>query len=192
MQDSTSFQAAWLKVLRRLPARSRAVVACTCKAARIAAKAVDALDASRGHETLPVLIDGSLEEAERLRDSVQYVTGSFVSGERTALRSVGGCADVCRGACSRETCPCSRAPDGEPAFDAHGRLRSAAADFPLTECGQACSCGEACPNKVTQRQVAVPLTIILSGQSGWGVVTDARLARGTFVAVYAGEVRQNP
>lgn len=193
---------AWLAVLRRVSARDRANASCTCRAALIAARRIALLDVSGGRETLPVLVSASADDAELLRRSVHYLKECFAPGGDLPLRQ-GGCASVCKeGACLRDTCPCGKRPDGVPALAADGRLRprsqndisggggssSTQVEFPLTECGPACSCAGDCAIRVTQQPVSVPLTVVPAGECGWGVVTDEALPSGTFVAVYAGEV----
>ncbi|CAN6464999.1 unnamed protein product [Victoria cruziana] len=56
------------------------------------------------------------------------------------------------------------------------------------ECGDSCSCGLDCPNRVTRRGVAVKLRIVKHSEKGWGVHAAQLIPRGEFVCEYAGEL----
>ncbi|KAI5076200.1 hypothetical protein GOP47_0008265 [Adiantum capillus-veneris] len=56
------------------------------------------------------------------------------------------------------------------------------------ECNSICSCHESCHNRVLQKGVQVKLEVYKTRHKGWAVRTAQRIARGTFVCEYIGEV----
>lgn len=59
----------------------------------------------------------------------------------------------------------------------------------IFECNKKCKCEDSCPNRVLQRGSQIPLTIFKTPDGrGWGVRTDQRIPKGTFVMEYIGQV----
>lgn len=74
------------------------------------------------------------------------------------------------------------------AYTANGTL-SAPFGSPIFECNRLCSCDMNCPNRVVQRGCKIPLTIFRTTNGrGWGVRTEQRISKGTFVMEYLGQV----
>lgn len=74
------------------------------------------------------------------------------------------------------------------AYTANGTL-SAPFGSPIFECNRLCSCDMSCPNRVVQRGCKIPLTIFRTTNGrGWGVRTEQRISKGTFVMEYLGQV----
>ncbi|KAH6922651.1 hypothetical protein HPB50_017460 [Hyalomma asiaticum] len=74
------------------------------------------------------------------------------------------------------------------AYTANGTL-SVPFGSPIFECNRLCSCDMNCPNRVVQRGCKIPLTIFRTTNGrGWGVRTEQRISKGTFVMEYLGQV----
>lgn len=59
----------------------------------------------------------------------------------------------------------------------------------IFECNKKCKCDDRCPNRVLQRGSKIPLTIFKTPDGrGWGVRTNQRIPKGTFVMEYIGQV----
>ncbi|XP_077545667.1 histone-lysine N-methyltransferase Su(var)3-9-like isoform X3 [Haemaphysalis longicornis] len=59
----------------------------------------------------------------------------------------------------------------------------------IFECNKKCKCDDSCPNRVLQRGSQIPLTIFKTPDGrGWGVRTNRRIPKGTFVMEYIGQV----
>lgn len=62
----------------------------------------------------------------------------------------------------------------------------------IWECNSRCKCSNDCPNRVVQKGRQVPLTIFrTTNKRGWGVRTERRIKKGTFLFEYFGEVITN-
>jgi len=64
---------------------------------------------------------------------------------------------------------------------------------PIFECNKKCLCDEQCPNRVVQDGVTplegLQMTIFRTDNGrGWGVKTKKKIAKGTFVCIYVGEI----
>lgn len=55
------------------------------------------------------------------------------------------------------------------------------------ECGEKCSCGLDCANRITQRGVSVKLKIVRVVNKGWGLFAAEFVRKGGFICEYAGE-----
>ncbi|XP_037582415.1 histone-lysine N-methyltransferase SUV39H2-like isoform X1 [Dermacentor silvarum] len=96
--------------------------------------------------------------------------------------------------CSCENCYvdrkgcCPAYNDVKFAYTASGTL-SAPFGSPIFECNRLCRCDMNCPNRVVQRGCKIPLTIFRTTNGrGWGVRTEQRISKGTFVMEYLGQV----
>ncbi|XP_075525833.1 histone-lysine N-methyltransferase SUV39H2-like isoform X4 [Dermacentor variabilis] len=96
--------------------------------------------------------------------------------------------------CSCENCYtdrkgcCPAYNDVKFAYTASGTL-SAPFGSPIFECNRLCRCDINCPNRVVQRGCKIPLTIFRTTNGrGWGVRTEQRINKGTFVMEYLGQV----
>lgn len=61
-------------------------------------------------------------------------------------------------------------------------------DLPLFECNAECTCPPHCLTRTVQRGVVLPLRLVATKHTGWGVCCGVGLPRGTFVAEYGGDV----
>uniref|UniRef100_A0A224Z0P7 Histone-lysine N-methyltransferase n=1 Tax=Rhipicephalus zambeziensis TaxID=60191 RepID=A0A224Z0P7_9ACAR len=94
------------------------------------------------------------------------------------------CADCYQ---NRKGC-CPAFNDLRFAYTANGTL-CAPFGSPIFECNRLCSCDMSCPNRVVQRGCKIPLTIFRTTNGrGWGVRTEQRISKGTFVMEYLGQV----
>ncbi|KAJ3174908.1 hypothetical protein HDU87_006574 [Geranomyces variabilis] len=83
-------------------------------------------------------------------------------------------------------------------YDKRGRVTRRPSVGAIWECNFKCGCKDSCPQRVVQRGRRVPLQIFrcpdvttADGQTvrkGWGVKALGRIARGTFVCQYKGEL----
>ncbi|KAJ2760536.1 hypothetical protein H4S06_001675 [Coemansia sp. BCRC 34490] len=89
-----------------------------------------------------------------------------------------GCTDGCV-----SECPCVQ----EVCYDGDGRV-CVPPSVPLMECGPKCRCGPECRTRVVQRGIQLSFEIRRFALKGWGVMTKHKVARGTFIAEYVGEV----
>ena len=163
----SAVERAWFCVLRRATPRTLAAAACTCKTLQGVVSQLRARDVSGGAEDAAVLAP-SAEEAAALRAVLQYTSGCSGAAADAEDLTGGGC-DCAR--CEPSRCSCA--------------LASSALHV---ECGPACSCGVSCASRVTQRRVAVPLSLRHDTLRGWGVVADCALHAGQFVCTYVGEL----
>ncbi|KAJ2078059.1 hypothetical protein H4R24_004739 [Coemansia sp. RSA 988] len=88
------------------------------------------------------------------------------------------CKDRCIG-----DCPCIR----ERYYDKDGHVQVKTGTA-LMECGPKCGCGVTCSTRVVQQGSGVKFEIRRYAHKGWGVVTRAAIAHGTFIAEYVGEL----
>ncbi|KAJ2800854.1 hypothetical protein H4R20_003905 [Coemansia guatemalensis] len=88
----------------------------------------------------------------------------------------------CKDRCTAD-CPCIR----ERYYDKDGRVQVEAGTA-LMECGPKCGCGKDCSTRVVQQGSGVKFEIRRFAHKGWGVVTRAAIARGTFIGEYVGEL----
>ena len=158
---------AWFCVLRRATPRTLAAAACTCKTLQAVVSQLRSRDVSGGAEDAAVLAP-SAEEAAALRAVFGYTTGCSGAADDAEDLTGGGCDCA---SCELSRCRCCM----------H-------ASSLLVECGPACSCSLSCQSRVTQRRVAVPLSLRHDALRGWGVVADCDLPAGQFVCTYAGEL----
>jgi histone-lysine N-methyltransferase SETMAR len=158
---------AWFCVLRRATPRTLAAAACTCKTLQAVVSQLRARDVSGGAEDVAVLAP-SAEKAAALLAVFDYTSGCSGAAADAEDLTGGGCDCT---SCEASRCRCARA----------GKSL-------LVECGPACSCSLACPSRVTQRHVNVPLSLRHDALRGWGVVADCALSAGEFVCTYAGEI----
>ncbi|KAK8780444.1 hypothetical protein V5799_018213 [Amblyomma americanum] len=94
------------------------------------------------------------------------------------------CEDCYQG---RKGC-CPAFNDVKFAYTANGTL-CVPFGSPIFECNRLCKCDMSCPNRVIQRGCKIPLTIFRTTNGrGWGVRTDQRISKGTFVMEYLGQV----
>ena len=163
----SAVERAWFCVLRRATPRTLAAAACTCKTLHAVVSQLRARDVSGGSEDVAVLAP-SAEEAAALRAVFVYTSGCSGAAEDAEDLTGGGCDCT---SCEPGGCRCCTQ-----------------ASSLLVECGPACSCSPLCPSRVTQRRVAIPLSLRHDALRGWGVVADCALPAGQFVCTYAGEL----
>lgn len=58
----------------------------------------------------------------------------------------------------------------------------------IVECGEMCKCSKKCINRLTQRKKEIPLCIFKTKDRGWGVKAVTKIAKGSFIAEYVGEL----
>ncbi|CAN7937888.1 unnamed protein product, partial [Ixodes hexagonus] len=88
--------------------------------------------------------------------------------------------------CRKECCPVQA--NAAFVYNKHGTL-VANRGSAIFECNRRCKCSQDCPNRVVQKGRQVPLTIFRTpNDRGWGVRTERRIKKGTFLFEYLGEV----
>ncbi|KAI5631911.1 SET domain-containing protein [Phthorimaea operculella] len=153
-------------------------------------------DISRGREELPIPCINEVDGAPLPEDFV-YITKHVMPKTITidnTIESSQGCK--CSEDCSTAGCECCVL--AVKRWWARGRL---CPDFPyhdppmLFECNQTCGCNaKKCTNSVITRlcnkgSVFVRAAVFrLGGARGWGLRTQSRIAKGTPVATYVGEL----
>ncbi|ETN58496.1 hypothetical protein AND_009901 [Anopheles darlingi] len=151
-------------------------------------------DISNGRERYPVQVVQTVGANDRLQalPKFKYVKRT-VQVEcsvqmDTNLRNMRLCS--CTDDCSSEGANCVCSERGW--YNADGRLVD---DFnyhhppEIVECGDACDCNRlVCRNRVVQRGLLVPLQIFHSAGKGWSVRTLVRIAKGSFLVEYVGEL----
>lgn len=58
----------------------------------------------------------------------------------------------------------------------------------IYECGDLCSCGPNCLNRLTQRPKTVPFCLFKTKDRGWGLKAMSDVPKGTFIIEYVGEL----
>ena len=164
---ASAVERVWFCVLRRATPRTLAAAACTCKTLQAVVSQLRARDVSGGAEDAAVLAP-TAEAAAALCALFEYTSGCSGAAADAEDLTGGGCDCA---SCEPSRCRCALASSSL-----------------LVECGPACSCSAACPSRVTQRRVAIPLRLRHEALRGWGVVAECALHAGQFVCTYAGEL----
>ncbi|KAI8116791.1 Histone-lysine N-methyltransferase EHMT2 [Lucilia cuprina] len=159
-------------------------------------------DISNGRELCPIQALRNennvmpVEESDQLMlPDFRYITDTIILqnsvqiDQRVSQMRICNCSD----GCTTDSCQCTGASD-RSWYTAEGRL---SADFNfedpavLFECNDVCNCNKRfCKNRVVQNGITIPLQVIECEDSskGWGVRTMVHIPKGSFVAVYTGEV----
>lgn len=82
--------------------------------------------------------------------------------------------------------PIKREGGGGSAYNREGQLLFAR-DC-IFECNASCSCDADCPNRVVGRGIQAPLQVVKTVGRGWGVRSRVRLAAGSFICEYTGNM----
>eukprot|EP00850_Spirogloea_muscicola_P008923 SM000049S16694 [mRNA] locus=s49:113601:114811:+ [translate_table: standard] len=96
-----------------------------------------------------------------------------------------------------ESRPCKRQREGgthsqqddfaQPAVLSNKRIEP----LLVMECGEGCPCDNRCPNRLSQRGLATPVTVVRHPCKGWGLHAAADIPQGAYVCEYAGELLTN-
>lgn len=194
-------------ILPWLPPHDLASVSSTCRTLRLTAQAITerrCADASRGLEKHPIPFFNPVDDEPYAyflytpHAVLGYRSSSTFSqswGGNSGCPSKSGPAhefssldiDGSEGCCCGD---CSVGHDGEggcPCLGFNELFRGVELSVgSRMECGDSCSCGLDCPNRVTRRGVAVKLRIVKHSEKGWGVHAAQLIPRGEFVCEYTG------
>ncbi|KAF3796143.1 Histone-lysine N-methyltransferase [Nymphaea thermarum] len=196
-------------ILPWLPPPDLASVSSTCRTLRRTTQAITerrCSDASRGLEKYPIPFFNPVDDEPY---AYFLYTSHAVLGNRSSSifsQSWGGnysCpskfgpahelssldVDVSEGCCCRE---CSVGHDGRGGCPCLG-FNELLSGVELSvgsrmECGNSCSCSIDCPNRPTQRGIAVKLRIVKHLKKGWGLHAAEFVPRGEFLCEYVGEL----
>lgn len=196
-------------ILPWLPPPDLASVSSTCRTLRRMTQAITERrcpDASRGLEKYPVPFFNPVDDEPY---AYFLYTSHAVLGNRSSSifsQSWGGnysCpskfgpahelssldVDVSEGCCCRE---CSVGHDGRGGCPCLG-FNELLSGVELSvgsrmECGNSCSCSIDCPNRPTQRGIAVKLRIVKHLKKGWGLHAAEFVPRGEFLCEYVGKI----
>uniref|UniRef100_A0A1I8NR74 Histone-lysine N-methyltransferase n=1 Tax=Stomoxys calcitrans TaxID=35570 RepID=A0A1I8NR74_STOCA len=160
-------------------------------------------DISNGRELCPIQALRNennvlpVEESDQIMlPDFRYVTETIILqnsvqiDRRVSQMRICTCLDGC---ITADRCQCTGA-SGQNWYTAEGRLSS---DFNyddpavIFECNDVCGCNKRfCKNRVVQNGITIPLQVIECDESfkGWGVRTMVHIPKGTFVALYTGEI----
>ena len=166
----------WSHILRLLPPRNAAVVACVCRTWRDTVLQLRSRDVACGTEAVFILAEDAASaralgssftytREQTLWEDIDETAGSEACNDANNLHAV-GCTctfDSCAGGCP---CPCSLSG---------------------FECGPACGCKISCNNRTSQQRTSCLLSVKRT-RCGYGVFLEAPVAAGAFVCTYAGEV----
>ena len=128
-------------------------------------------------------------EAGRSGNGRGHGAGRGQQGKKSLRRRGGGGGGVCTldGGCS--CCAEQVVQSGGAVYDAHGRhKKSYVFGNPNFECNAACTCGDACGNRVVQRGISKRLEVFKTKHKGWAVRALEPIPQGSFVVEYIGEV----
>ncbi|KAM7349030.1 histone-lysine N-methyltransferase G9a [Cochliomyia hominivorax] len=159
-------------------------------------------DISNGRELCPIQAlrnennIAPVEESDQLMlPDFRYITDTIILqnsvqiDQRVSQMRICNCSD----GCTTDHCQCTNASD-RTWYTAEGRL---SADFNfedpavIFECNDVCNCNKRfCKNRVVQNGITIPLQVIECEDTskGWGVRTMVHIPKGSFVAVYTGEI----
>ncbi|XP_075159350.1 histone-lysine N-methyltransferase G9a [Haematobia irritans] len=160
-------------------------------------------DISNGRELCPIQALRNentvmpVEESDQIMlPDFRYVTDTIILqnsvqiDRRVSQMRICTCLDGC---ITADRCQCTGA-SGQNWYTAEGRLSS---EFNyedpavIFECNDVCGCNKRfCKNRVVQNGITIPLQVIECEESlkGWGVRTMVHIPKGTFVAIYTGEI----
>lgn len=131
----------------------------------------------------------------------EYITKNFFANELNATiyesptKSDGeskGCRKTCTEGCSKATGCCPKIAN-EPFPYKRSKKGNDFLSFKETEkiyeCGENCSCGIDCINRVSQRPSTASLCVFKTlDHRGWGVKAVQKIREGTFIMEYRGEL----
>ncbi|KAJ1777035.1 hypothetical protein LPJ77_001648 [Coemansia sp. RSA 2523] len=132
------------------------------------------------HDCPPIVVTNCVD-AEGAPSDFEFINNSIYSEDvpRPCTPMLAcTCTDGCEAACS---CVSDRY------YDKQGRVQVEPRTV-LMECGPQCGCDKQCWTRVVQGGTSVKYEIRRFALKGWGVVARTRVARGTFMAEYVGEL----
>ncbi|OQR71758.1 histone-lysine N-methyltransferase SUV39H2-like [Tropilaelaps mercedesae] len=150
------------------------------------------LDENQRWESLIAMLEPNAEiaienvfDAESLPSEFKYVTDYVVSPNVRYEAPSRSCKCKEGGCFGKECCGVHA---GRYRGYIRGQLARTCGQVPLYECNRLCRCGPKCENRLIQKGVQLPLTIFKTMSRGWGVRAEQKIARGTFIAEYLGEL----